>query len=220
MSLLLEPHILHSDGSNPIHVVYPSNRPRGELWNHLQIGVVLIGQRHLGGVLHLLLVLLEHSLVDLDLGRRKSGGGDKVKSLVADEFPGEPEERLLKVVVGLGRNVVVLQVLLSVESDGLGLDLALLDIDLVAGEDNGDVLADTDEITWVLLVMRCAGLGGEVGRTVPVGDVLVCDARGDVEHDDTALAVDVVSITETTKLLLTSCVPDVELDGAEVLAAR
>jgi hypothetical protein len=35
-----------------------------------------------------------------------------------------------------------------VESDGLGLDLALLDIDLVAGEDNGDVLADTDQVTY------------------------------------------------------------------------
>jgi hypothetical protein len=34
-----------------------------------------------------------------------------------------------------------------VEGDGLGLDLALLDIDFVAGEDNGDVLADTDKIT-------------------------------------------------------------------------
>jgi len=52
---------------------------------------------------------------------------------------------------------------------------------------------------------------------VPVGDVLVCDTRGDVEHDNTALAVDVVAITETTELLLTCGVPDVELDGAEVL---
>jgi hypothetical protein len=52
---------------------------------------------------------------------------------------------------------------------------------------------------------------------VPVGDVLVCDTRGDVEHDDTALSVDVVSITETAELLLTGGVPDVELDGAEVL---
>jgi hypothetical protein len=55
---------------------------------------------------------------------------------------------------------------------------------------------------------------------VPVGDVLVCDTRGDVEHDDTALAVDVVSIAEATKLLLTCGVPDVELDGAEVLLSR
>lgn len=40
------------------------------------------------------------------------------------------------------------------EGDGLGLDLALLDIDLVTGENNGDVLADTDEITceWGVLV--------------------------------------------------------------------
>lgn len=52
---------------------------------------------------------------------------------------------------------------------------------------------------------------------MPVGNVLVCDARGDVEHDDAALAVDVVSIAETTELLLTCGVPDVELDGAQVL---
>ena len=52
---------------------------------------------------------------------------------------------------------------------------------------------------------------------MPVGDVLVCDTRGDVEHDDAALAVDVVAIAETAKLLLARRVPDVELDGAEVL---
>lgn len=35
------------------------------------------------------------------------------------------------------------------ESDGLGLDFSLLDIDFVAAEDDRDVFADTDEITWV-----------------------------------------------------------------------
>jgi hypothetical protein len=35
-----------------------------------------------------------------------------------------------------------------VEGDGLGLDLALLHVNLVAGEDDGDVLADADKITW------------------------------------------------------------------------
>ena len=55
---------------------------------------------------------------------------------------------------------------------------------------------------------------------MPVGHVLVCDTRGDIEHDDTALSVDVVSIAETDKLLLTCRVPDVELDGAEVLLSR
>jgi hypothetical protein len=69
------------------------------------------------------------------------------QSLVADEFPGEPEEGLLEVVVRLGGDVVILEVLLAVEGDGLGLDLALLDVDLVTGQDDGDVLADTDEVT-------------------------------------------------------------------------
>jgi len=53
---------------------------------------------------------------------------------------------------------------------------------------------------------------------VPVGDVLVSDAGGDVKHDDTALPIDIVSITETTKLLLSRSVPDIELDVAQVCA--
>ena len=60
--------------------------------------------------------------------------------------------------------------------------------------------------------------GGE-RRTVPVGHVLVCDTRSYVKHDDAALAVDVIAIAQTTELLLTGGVPDVELDGAEVLRA-
>jgi hypothetical protein len=57
------------------------------------------------------------------------------------------QERLLEVIVGLGGDVVVLQVLLTMEGDGLSLDFALLDVDLVAAQNNRDVLADTDEIT-------------------------------------------------------------------------
>ena len=52
---------------------------------------------------------------------------------------------------------------------------------------------------------------------MPVGDVLVGDTGGNVKHDDTALSVDVVTIAETTKLLLTGGVPYVELDLSEVL---
>jgi hypothetical protein len=66
---------------------------------------------------------------------------------VADELASEPEEGLLEVVVGLGRDIVVLEVLLAVESDGLGLDLALLHVDLVTAKNDWDVLADTDEVT-------------------------------------------------------------------------
>ena len=73
-----------------------------------------------------------------------------------------------------------------------------LHVDLVTAEDDGNVLANTLEIT------------------MPVGHILVGNARGDVEHDDTALALDVVTIAETTELLLSSGIPDVEADGAEV----
>ena len=51
---------------------------------------------------------------------------------------------------------------------------------------------------------------------MPVGDVLVGDTGGDVEHDDTTLSLDVVAISEATKLLLASSIPDVEADRAEV----
>ena len=34
------------------------------------------------------------------------------------------------------------------ECDGLGLDLTLLHVDLVTAQNNGDVLADTDQITY------------------------------------------------------------------------
>lgn len=145
---------------------------------------------------------------------------------VPDELPGEPEEGLLEVVVGLGRDLKVLEVLLSVERDSSSLDLSLLsggdrhkdkrssaqlqlgqgpqpeadparvaavvprgrrrlrvtylDVDLVSAEDDGDVLADSLEVA------------------VPVGHVLVRDPRGHVEHDDSTLALDVVSITQST----------------------
>lgn len=52
---------------------------------------------------------------------------------------------------------------------------------------------------------------------MPVRDVLVGNAGCHVKHDDAALAVDVVTITETTELLLASSVPHIEGDVAEVL---
>ena len=51
---------------------------------------------------------------------------------------------------------------------------------------------------------------------MPIRHVLVRDSGGHVEHDDTALSLDVVAITKTTKLLLSSSVPNVEADRAEV----
>jgi hypothetical protein len=110
----------------------------------LQVWILLIWQRHSSSIGHLLLVGLHLCLVDVDFGRSKSGSGDEFELRVSDQFSSEPEERLLEIVVGLGRNVVVLQVLLAVECDGLGLDFSLLDIDFIAAEDDGDVFTDTD----------------------------------------------------------------------------
>ena len=73
--------------------------------------------------------------------------GISYQSWVADQLPRKPEEWLFEVIVGLGRDVVVLQILLAVECDGLGLDFSLLDVDFVASQDDGNVLANANEIT-------------------------------------------------------------------------
>jgi len=51
---------------------------------------------------------------------------------------------------------------------------------------------------------------------MPVGDVLISDARRDVKHDDATLTLDVVAIAETTKLFLSGGIPDIEDDRAKV----
>ena len=59
--------------------------------------------------------------IPVDLISMKSNGascGMTHQRLVTNELSCKPEERLLEVVVGLGGNVVVLEVLLAVESDG------------------------------------------------------------------------------------------------------
>ena len=52
---------------------------------------------------------------------------------------------------------------------------------------------------------------------MPVGDILVGDARCDIKHNDAALAVDVITISQSAKFLLACCVPDIKLDLAKVL---
>lgn len=58
-----------------------------------------------------------------------------------------------------------------------------------------------------------------VPLTVPVGDIFVGDAGGHIKHDDTALAIDVVSIAETTELLLSCGVPHIKFNITQVLCA-
>ena len=84
------------------------------------------------------------------------------------------------------------------EGDHLSLDFTVDGIDLVTDEDDRDVVADANDIA------------------VPVGYVLVGVTASDVEHDDGAVALDVVTVTEATELLLTSGIPAVEGDLATV----
>jgi hypothetical protein len=51
---------------------------RGTATSCLQVGIILIGKRHLGGLLHLLLVGLHSGLVNLDLWGSESGGGNEL----------------------------------------------------------------------------------------------------------------------------------------------
>ena len=84
------------------------------------------------------------------------------------------------------------------EGDVGSLDLALLDVDLVAAQHDRNVFTDTLEVA------------------VPVGHILVRDTRGDVKHDDTALALNVVTVAQTAEFLLAGSVPYVEADGTKV----
>ena len=63
------------------------------------------------------------------------------------------------------------------EVDLFGLDLTILDIDLVSAEHDGDSLAHPHNVP------------------VPVGHVFVCHACSHVEHDDRAVALDVIACT-------------------------
>jgi len=85
-----------------------------------------------------------------------------------------------------------------VESDCSSLDFPLFYVDLVTAENDGNVFTYTLEVT------------------VPVRNILVCDSRCDVEHDDTTLALDVVSVSQTTKFFLSSSIPNIETYGTEV----
>jgi len=169
---------------------------------NLQVLIIISGKLCSSSGSHLSLVLVHKSHIDSNLSRLKGRILGELQLVVAGELTSEPEEGLLELIVGLGADLEVLKTLLAVELDGLYLDLTILDIDLVAAKHDGDLLADADEIA------------------VPVGDVLVGHTRSDIEHDDGALALDVVTIAETTETLLTGGIPHVEADGTAVGAER
>ena len=86
-------------------------------------------------------------------------------------------------IVALGRNVVVLEILLSVESDLLGLDLSVLNFHLISTQNDWNVFTDSGQVT------------------MPVGNIFVSDTGGNIKHDNGALSLDVVPITQSTEFL-------------------
>jgi hypothetical protein len=50
------------------------------------------------------------------------------------------------------------------EGDGLGLDFALFHVHFVAAEDDGDIFADADEITWETVSCAISTSEGECVR--------------------------------------------------------
>ncbi len=94
-----------------------------------------IGRLELGCVLGLLL------LIDLEVRLQQQRGLCELTVLVGCELSADPQEWLLKVVVALGRDVIVLKVLLAVKLNVLGAHLTILAVDLVSAEADGDAFA-------------------------------------------------------------------------------
>ncbi len=84
------------------------------------------------------------------------------------------------------------------ENNGLGFDFSVLDVYLVPTQNNGNILAHPDQVP------------------MPVWYILIRYPCCDIEHDDGALALDIVAISQATKFLLSSGVPDVESDRTSV----
>ena len=149
--------------------------------------LVFVREWDLLGFLELLVVTFDCGLVDGDFGRGQGRGLDKDQVWISDEFSCEPEEGLLEVIVALCRNIVVLKILLAVERDLLGLDFSVHDVNLVSAENDGNGFAHPHDVP------------------MPGGDVFVGGTRGNVEHDDSSLSLDVVSVSESSELFLSGC---------------
>jgi hypothetical protein len=136
--------------------------------------IIFFRKRLSSGFCHFISVLLHQASIDLNLRRSQSGSSNKLKVRITDQLACQPKEGLFKVVVGLCRDIIVLEILLSMEGDGLCLDFAFLDIDLVTAKYDGDVFTYTHKIT------------------VPVGHVFVGDSGSHIKHDDGTLTTNTI----------------------------
>jgi hypothetical protein len=169
-------------------------------WKHFifssEVVVFAVRENLVLGLEQFLLHLLELVFGDGDFDGGEDGRLNKSQVSIVDHATEEPDEGLLELIIALGRDVIVLQVLLAMESDLLGFHFSVTHINFIAYKHNGDGFAHTGQIL------------------VPLGHVGVGDTGAHVEHDDTAVATDIVTIAESSEFLLTSGIPNVEYDVA------
>mmetsp|Transcript_10451 Transcript_10451/g.28578 ORF Transcript_10451/g.28578 Transcript_10451/m.28578 type:complete len:264 (-) Transcript_10451:93-884(-) len=163
-----------------------------------ELVVIRVRQRHGRSVRELLLVLGLLLQVDLHLGRRKRKLLDEHQRRISHQLAGQVQERLLIVVVGLCRHLVILQVLFPVERHLLRLHLAVFHIHLISHQHHRNILAHPRQVP------------------VPRRHVLVRQPRRHVKHNDGRIRVDVVPVAEPTELLLSGCIPAVKANLSAV----
>ena len=157
-----------------------------------EIVISVIGKCHVLSLFDFVGHLLNLVLRNFNLGRGEERSLDEGEVTVVYHSTEEPDERLLELIVALGRDIVILKVLLSVEGDLLSLDLTITNIDFVTDEDDGDGLTDTGQVL------------------IPLWNVGVGDTGAHIEHDDTAVTSNIIAVTESSELLLTGSIPNVE----------
>ena len=84
------------------------------------------------------------------------------------------------------------------ESDLAGLHFSIFLIDLIANQDNRDIVANSCQIF------------------VPFRYVFVSNSGGNIEHEDGGISANIVTLTQTSQLFLASGVPKWEFDRAMV----
>lgn len=164
-------------------------------WSCSEI-IITVWKLHCFCFCSLLLKFSDLSSINLDLIWCKHWSLNKRELLLVGQSSEEPDKWLFELIIALSWDIVVLEVLLSVEGDLLGLNLSVLHIDFVSDQGNWDVLAYSYKIL------------------VPLWNILVSDSWAYIKHDDTTVSTDVVTISQSTEFLLSCCIPDIEEDLA------
>lgn len=120
------------------------------------------------------------------------------------KFSGKVKERLLEVVIALCWYLVVLEILLPVESDLLGLNLPVLHVNLISTKNNWNVFTDPAKVhTTEPWDWRNQGKSIKQNHhqttkddwyiilpakiTMPCWNILVCQTGSNIKHDNCTL---------------------------------